>query len=114
MELPVLYNLSELNHEECVPNWDILGFFRKKDGSVWVEFSYCGKVRREQCINIGISCDGQYPELMDRYCVCLSGEQAREFGIESGIEYGFATFDVTPLPGDNSDIPLPPVRDLSV
>lgn len=106
MERPILYNLSELNHEKCVPNWDILGFFREKNGAVWVEFSYCGKVHREQCLKI--------PEVMDRYCVILSEEEAREFGIESGIEYGFATFDVTPIPGDNSGIPLPPVRDLSV
>ena len=114
MERPVLYNLSELNHDEGVPHWDILGFFRKKDGSVWVEFSYCGKVRRKKCINLGGLYKGQYPEFMDRYRICLTWNQVREFGFEPGTLNGLAVFDVTPIPGDNSDIPLPPVRDLSV
>lgn len=46
MDRKILYNLAELGMDD-VPHWDILGFYRKKDRSVWVEFLYEGKKRRK-------------------------------------------------------------------
>lgn len=110
MDRKILYNLTELGMDD-VPHWDILGFYRKKDRSVWVEFLYEGKKRRKKCYNIGKLY--HEPELLDRYGVVLSFSQKRAFGAFPGTVDGATMFPVTPTPFYETDVPVPGILDCS-